>query len=45
MDFEFDESKSISNAEKHGIDFNSAQNLWSDERRLIVAARSQDEPR
>ena len=45
MDFEFDESKSISNAEKHGIDFNSAQNLWSDERRLIVAARSHDEPR
>lgn len=45
MDFEFDENKSISNAEKHGIDFISAQNLWNDDRRVIVTARSQDEPR
>ncbi|MBG7606808.1 MAG: BrnT family toxin [Verrucomicrobia bacterium] len=45
MDFEFDEKKSISNAEKHGIDFNSARNLWNDERRLIISARSMDEPR
>ena len=45
MDFEFDENKSILNAGKHGIDFITAQHLWSDDRRLIVSARSQDETR
>ena len=45
MEFEFDEKKSTSNAKKHGIDFTSAQLLWRDERRIIVAARSEDEPR
>lgn len=28
--FEFDPSKSASNKQKHGIDFNSAQQLWND---------------
>ena len=27
-EFEYDEAKSISNAEKHGIDFEEAQELW-----------------
>ncbi len=45
MDFEFDEAKSIINAEKHGIDFTEAQFLWSDERRLMVEARSETESR
>ena len=29
MPFEFDPDKSISNLEKHGIDFVAAQGLWS----------------
>lgn len=45
MDFEFDEAKSRINAEKHGIDFSEAQLLWRDERRLVVEARSETEPR
>lgn len=45
MDFEFDEAKSLINAEKHGINFTEAQLLWCDERRLVVEARSEDEPR
>lgn len=27
--FEFDENKSLSNLEKHGIDFESAKKLWT----------------
>jgi len=45
MDFEFDKNKSSQNKEKHGIDFLKAQNLWLDERRIEVTARSIDEPR
>ena len=45
MDFEFDESKSQANLEKHGIDFVEAQNLWLDPNRVTVAARSNTEPR
>lgn len=45
MDFEFDEANSLINAEKHGIDFTEAQLLWCDERRIVVEARSEDEPR
>lgn len=45
MDFEFDPNKSQSNREKHGIDFNDAQELWLDEDRLEISARATDEPR
>ena len=45
MTFEFDSAKSAVNLEKHGIDFVSAQALWSDPDRLEVPARSLDEPR
>ena len=45
MEFEFDEKKSQINAEKHGIDFEEAQFLWCDERRLVVEARSETESR
>jgi uncharacterized protein len=45
MDFEFDTAKSAANLKKHGIDFLSAQALWSDPDRLEVQARSPDEPR
>ena len=45
MDFEFDPHKSRSNREKHGIDFDHAQELWLDEDRLEIPARTTDEPR
>ena len=45
MKFEFDESKSTSNKEKHGIDFIEAQELWDDPDRIEIPARATDEPR
>jgi uncharacterized DUF497 family protein len=45
MEFEFDEAKSQSNREKHGIDFVEAQELWEDPQRLEIPARTEDEPR
>ena len=43
--FEFDESKSKSNLQKHGIDFVEAQRLWDDPSLLEVPAKTVDEPR
>ena len=43
--FEYDEKKSASNLEKHGIDFNTAQALWRDPDRLSVPVDTFDEPR
>jgi len=43
--FEFDESKSVKNKEKHGIDFEEAQRLWLDGRLVEIPARSDDEAR
>lgn len=45
IDFEYDERKSFSNLEKHGIDFVDAQALWLDSEVLEVQARTGDEPR
>ncbi|MDV2994763.1 MAG: hypothetical protein N4J56_004417 [Chroococcidiopsis sp. SAG 2025] len=45
MEFVFDETKSQSNREKHGIDFVEAQELWEDPQRLEIPARTEDEPR
>lgn len=45
MDFEYDPSKSKSNKEKHGIDFEEAKLLWEDPRQLVVPARSTNEER
>lgn len=45
MKFEFDETKSQSNKEKHGIDFVEGQAIWLDERRLEVPAKTRGEPR
>jgi len=45
MDFEYDAAKSAANKAKHGIDFESAQALWTDPRLLEVPARTEDEPR
>ncbi|MBI3585013.1 MAG: BrnT family toxin [Nitrospinae bacterium] len=36
MKFEWDSEKSRANKEKHGIDFETAQNLWLDENRIEI---------
>lgn len=43
--FEFDPKKSQINLEKHGIDFQAAQRLWSDPDLLEIKAKSDDEAR
>ena len=43
--FEFDPAKSAANREKHGIDFEEAQAVWSDPRRLEVPAGTRGETR
>jgi uncharacterized protein len=43
--FEFDESKSRVNLEKHGIDFLQAQALWSDPDLIEIPAVTVDELR
>jgi len=43
--FEFDETKSQINLQKHGIDFIDAQSLWNDPRLLEIPAKTEDEPR
>jgi uncharacterized protein len=45
MNFEFDEDKSTSNREKHGIDFVEAQALWEDPDLLEIPAITRGEPR
>ena len=37
MRFDFDPEKSAANFAKHGIDFESAQALWLDERGILAA--------
>ena len=44
-DFEFDEKKSASNLEKHGIDFLDAQALWLDPDLLEVRVKTEEESR
>ena len=41
--FEFDEAKSASNKEKHGIDFVESQGLWSAGLLLELPAKSLDD--
>ena len=41
--FEFDESKSELNLDKHGIDFNAAKALWNDPYLIEIPANTQDE--
>jgi uncharacterized DUF497 family protein len=43
--FEFDDLKSKSNFQKHGIDFIEAQALWNDSNLLEIPAKILDEPR
>ena len=45
MKFQYDQTKSASNLNKHGIDFEQAQLLWDDPNFVELAARSDDEPR
>jgi uncharacterized protein len=45
MEFEFDPAKSVSNLEKHGIDFDRVQAIWQDVMRVEIPARTADEPR
>ena len=45
MQFEFDSQKSEINQTKHGIDFIAAQQLWEDANRVVIPARTSDEPR
>lgn len=44
-EFEYDDTKSLSNLEKHGIDFETAQQLWNDVNFIEVRAKSEDEER
>jgi uncharacterized DUF497 family protein len=45
MHFDFDPRKSDQNLAKHGIDFVEAQKLWEDPDRIVIPARTIDEPR
>ena len=45
MPFEYDPKKSQNNREKHGINFDESQALWTDEDRLEIPAKTLDEPR
>jgi len=38
MKFEWDVNKSIANTKKHGIDFETAKNIWLDENRVEIHA-------
>ena len=45
MKFEYDLAKSLSNQDKHGIDFEEAKALWNDRDILEIPAKTTDEPR
>ena len=45
MNFEYDKNKSLSNKQKHKIDFVKAQQLWNDPDRLEIPGLTSDEPR
>jgi uncharacterized DUF497 family protein len=45
MTFQYDSEKSLSNLDKHGIDFEEAQLLWEDPNMIEVHTRSSDETR
>ena len=45
MNFEYDEKKSLSNKQKHGIDFEEVKLLWNDERMVELTATYEDEKR
>jgi len=45
MAFEYDPSKSEKNKIKHGVDFIQAQVIWEDPDRIVIPAKTTDEPR
>lgn len=45
MIFEFDDKKSKDNFRKHGIDFETAQQLWNDTSLLEIPAKTLNEKR
>jgi len=45
MKFEYDDSKSTINKNKHGIDFEEAQSLWNDCEGITIQAKSDTGPR
>lgn len=45
MEFDYDPVKSRTNKEKHGIDFQEAQELWTDPMLVEVPAKTVDEAR
>lgn len=45
MPFEWDDQKSASNKAKHGIDFETAQALWLDEKRVEIEVACLEEKR
>ena len=45
MKFEYDIQKSLSNKQKHGIDFEEAKLLWSDDKMVEIRTSYEDEER
>jgi uncharacterized DUF497 family protein len=45
MKFEYDVNKSLSNKQKHGIDFEEAKLLWNDDRMVEIKTSFEDEER
>ena len=39
MRFEWDDTKSLANKAKHGIDFSAAREMWNDDNRVEIHAR------
>jgi len=45
MKFEYDVNKSLSNKQKHGIDFEEAKLLWNDDKMVEIKTSFEDEER
>jgi len=45
MKFEYDTEKSLSNKQKHGIDFEEAKLLWNDDKMVEIRTSYEDEER
>ncbi len=43
MNYEYDESKSLSNKQKHGIDFEEAKELWEDPNAFEIPSTNSEE--
>jgi len=45
MRYEYDANKSLSNKQKHGIDFEEAKLLWNDDKMVEIETSYEDESR